>query len=224
MSGERPKVRNRAATDRDQAASAFNAALSQLCDSLPALAAALVDAEGETVDYAGTLTPFEIRVAAAECRLVLEQTMRCPHLIGGAADKLFIRARRASFCVLLLPEGYAVVLRLAQGSFSVSDRAFSAPVRQLCEEAGWPVPSAYKNSRWLHVGVREGRGDSHRPIALEFEGSWLPVEVLGRYRGPELHSRELGFRVRTQNGLETTLIRERLGRWFSDDLGYDGGA
>lgn len=208
---------------RDQAASAFNEALAQLCRSLPAVAAALVDAEGETVDYAGDLTPFEIRVAAAECRLVLEQAIRCRHLVGGSPHKLFIRARRASFCALPLPDGYAVVLRLAHGSFSVSDRAFSTPVRHLCEEAGWPVPPAYKGPRWLRVGVREGEA-AHRPEALQYEGDWQPVEVLGRYQGPDLHARELGFRVRMQNGLETTLVRERLGRWFSDHLGFEAGA
>ncbi len=54
---------------RDQAVSAFSGALMRLCDAIAAHGAALVDAEGETVDYAGSLSPFEIRVAAAEWRL-----------------------------------------------------------------------------------------------------------------------------------------------------------
>lgn len=224
MNTDRARLRDRSASDRDQTASAFNAALAQLCQSLPAVAAALVDAEGETVDYAGSLSPFEIRVAAAEWRLVLEQAIRCRHLVGGVPHKLFIRSRRASFCALPMPDGYALVLRLANGSFSVSDRAFSVPVRNLCEEAGWPLPPEYMGPMWTRVGVREGRDDAHRPDALEYEGQWQPVEVLGRYHGPDLHSRELGFRVRMRNGLETTLVRERLGRWFSDHLGFELGA
>jgi hypothetical protein len=53
---------------RDQAVSEFSGTLMRLCDATAAFGAALVDAEGETVDYAGSLSPFEIRVAAAEWR------------------------------------------------------------------------------------------------------------------------------------------------------------
>jgi hypothetical protein len=90
-------------------------------------------------------------------------------------------------------------------------------------EAGWPVPAEYKGPQWMRVGVREGRDDAHRPEALEYDGAWQPLEVLGRYQGPDLHPREVGFRVRMRNGLETTLVRERLGRWFSDHLGFETG-
>jgi hypothetical protein len=209
------------AIDRDQAASAFNGALTQLCETLPAVAAALVDASGETVDYAGSVTPFEIRIAAAECRIVLEQTSRCTKLIDGAPQKVFIRARRASFCALTLSEGYAVVLVMFPGSFSLSNRAFAAPVRDLCEEAGLPIPLAYRGPRWLRVGVRERKDQGHRPESIEYEGNWHALEVLGRCYGDDLATRELGFRVRMHNGLETTLVRERTGRWFSDHLGFE---
>ncbi len=56
---------------RDQAASNFAATLGRLCDAVPAVSAALVDGEGETVDYSGSLSPYEIRVAAAEWQLVV---------------------------------------------------------------------------------------------------------------------------------------------------------
>ena len=58
---------------RDQLASPFSAILQRLCESCGAQAAALVDAEGETVDYAGRVAPFDARVAAAEWRLVLAE-------------------------------------------------------------------------------------------------------------------------------------------------------
>jgi hypothetical protein len=63
--------RRRRGAVRDQSDSAFSAILGQLCDDCGALAAALVDGEGETVDYAGLLSPYEIKVAAAEWRIVL---------------------------------------------------------------------------------------------------------------------------------------------------------
>ena len=65
------RARGRVAIDRDQEASPFSAILWRLCEGCSAHAAALVDKEGETVDYAGRISPYEIRVAAAELRLVL---------------------------------------------------------------------------------------------------------------------------------------------------------
>ena len=44
------KGRRRSIGDRDQRASVFSAALMRLCESASALGAAVVDAEGETVD------------------------------------------------------------------------------------------------------------------------------------------------------------------------------
>src|SRR5690606_6184715 len=133
-----------------------------------------------------------IRIAAAEWRIVLEQARRCSRLHDGEPQKVFIRSQRASFCALNLSEGYAVVLLLFPGSFSLSDRAFSAPVRDLCQEAGLPIPRTYKGPRWLRVGVRERREEGHRPEAIEYEGSWHELEVLGRYHSKDLNVRELG--------------------------------
>ena len=50
----------------------INTILLRLCDATPALGAALVDVQGETVDFAGTLDPFDIKIAAAEWRIVLD--------------------------------------------------------------------------------------------------------------------------------------------------------
>ena len=45
---------------------------------------------------------------------------------------------------------------------------------------------------------------------------WLPVEVLGRWVGPELLPNEIGYRVRLLGGEEITLVREPLAQWFAD--------
>src|ERR1700730_10328586 len=59
---------------RDQEASTFAAILNDLVVRLPgAFAAALVDGEGETVDYGGKVDPFDAKINAAHWRLVLAE-------------------------------------------------------------------------------------------------------------------------------------------------------
>ena len=78
---------------RDQAASAISAILMRLCDSSGALAAALVDGGGETVDYAGRLSPFDTRIAAAEWRLVLGQLQAARVAAFQSTHELLVRAK-----------------------------------------------------------------------------------------------------------------------------------
>lgn len=209
MSRRRPAVGT-----RDQDATPFGAVLLRLCDNTGAVAAALVDQEGETVDYAGAIDPFEIRVAAAEWRLVLRALGSS--LIPGWSDteQLVVRARQRSFAVVALPEGYAIVLEVARRCFSVSPRALSEAAREIAHEAGLELPKAAQRDHWSRVEVRTAQSDARRPSALWFGGSWVPVEVLGRYqlRG------ELGYRARLSNGAEINLVREKLGRWYAEDL------
>jgi hypothetical protein len=203
---------------RDQDVSAFSLTLGRLCEGLPAVAAALVDAEGETVDYAGRRTPFDVRVTAAEVRLVLGMCAGAPTLCPGGAAELTIRARSASYAVFRLEEGYALVVELPRRAFAISRRALGEAVRELCHEAQLPVPAAFLQDTWTRLEVQEEPLGTRRPAALRMNGHWLTLEVLGRYRGPELTRREVAFRVRAENGLETTLVRECFGRWYADDL------
>lgn len=200
--------------ERDQAVSKFAATLGRLCDALPADAAALVDGEGETVDYAGTLAPYDIKVAAAEWQLVLSG------LRGAAAHMqsldLTVRAPRATFIASTVSEGYSLVLQLPRRSFSVSPRAMAEAMRELCLEAGLPLPVRYRKERWCHVDVRE-TAQGNRPLALWIEHTWAKAHVIGRinYRNPS--SGERAFRVMLDSGYETNLVRERLGRWYREE-------
>ena len=45
---------------------------------------------------------------------------------------------------------------------------------------------------------------------------WHEVQVIGRVAG--LLRGERGYRVRTEDGAEMTLVRERLGRWYADTV------
>ena len=65
---------------RDQGRSEFTSILEEFCLLSGCHAAILVDQEGEAVDYAGLGTPFDLRVSAAEWRLVLQLAHQGPVL------------------------------------------------------------------------------------------------------------------------------------------------
>lgn len=211
------KGRRRSIGDRDQRASAFSAALMRLCDSASALGAAVVDAEGETVDYAGVVDPFDVKVAAAEWAVIMARLKVSRVPVLAATEILLVRAREKSFVVSALADDYALVVQLLPHAFAISARAMSEAVREVSLEAGLPLPPSCLRAKeqWCRVDVRCEPARSQRPAALWAGGAWLSIEVLGRWtRG--LGSREIGYRARLASGAEFTLIRERLGRWYTE--------
>jgi hypothetical protein len=197
-----------AAAARDVDATAFTAILESLIERIPgAQAAALVDGLGETVDYAGRGDPFDVRVAAAHLRILLDGIGRVDGL--GAPRWLVLRGAKKSFAASALPDGYAlcVVVR-PRAAFTLSLRAWSVCTRALALEAGWgALPN--EERAWFPVTVTtDPRG---RPLRI---GS-MPVEVLGTVMG--LSVRERGFRVRTSDGSEVTVVREASNLWYADD-------
>jgi hypothetical protein len=190
-----------------------------LCEGAGALGAALVDREGETVDYAGYLDPFNIRVAAAEWRLVLDVARAVPHPSYLDTHGILIRGTKKSFAVVGLADGYAFVLELPRRAFGLSARVVAEAVRAVELEASLGTPNDTPASeRWRRVEVRTVPGDRRRPEALWVEGSWRPVVILGRHGGRSATRREVAFRARLPSGLEFTLVRERTGHWFADAL------
>lgn len=208
--------RRRRGAARDQSDSPFSGILSRLCDDSGALAAALVDAEGETVDYAGLLEPYEIKVAAAEWRLVLE-VVRGARLPGFQhVGSVTVRAARRSFLIEALPDGYAIALCLPQHHFNVSRRALAQATRELGHEAGLVLPKKRGQMAWARVKVRVPPGPGRRPDAIWLAGAWSPLTILGRYQARDLSRSELGFLARLISGAEVFLVREPLGVWFID--------
>jgi hypothetical protein len=196
---------------RDQSASVFAAILGHLVARIPgARGAALVDQEGETVDYAGSMAPFDTRIAAAHWRIVLNDLSALRTL--GSAHWLAVRAAKRTYLAHELTEGYALVLVFARraGLFGW-ERAVSCCVTALGREAGW---TAMSKRSWYAVEVRsDSRG---RPVAFVSEGASHPVEVLGTVVG--LRNRERGWRVRLQSsGVEATLVRETGSFWYADE-------
>jgi predicted regulator of Ras-like GTPase activity (Roadblock/LC7/MglB family) len=206
---------NEGVLQRDQHESAFAAILGDLVSRVPgARAAALVDRDGETVDYAGSRNPYDLKVAAAHLRIVLDQALaqRCMAQALGDTRRVVVRASRGSFVVQRLPETYALVLCLARGAgFRGLTRAIPVCTRRLASEAGWP-PSP---SPWHPVEVQIDARNA--PRALRFGDREDPLEVLGRFR-TVLPEHERAWRVRTFSGVEFTLVRESCGFWYMDAL------
>jgi hypothetical protein len=211
--------RRRQGAARDQSDSAFSQILRRLCDDCGALAAALVDSEGETVDYAGLLEPYEIKVVAAEWRIVLGvvRDSRVPgfHQVTG----ITVRARGRSYCIEGMPDGYAIALRLPHHCFNISRRALSQAVRELGREAGIELPVGRAQASWTRVKVRlSGATRRHRrPDAIWLGNDWSPLVILGRYQARDLSRSELGYLARLASGAEVFLVREPLGAWFVDN-------
>jgi hypothetical protein len=202
---------------RDQAVSEFSGALMRLCDATAALGAALVDAEGETVDYAGSLEPFEIRVVAAEWRLVLQCANEDARATGPVSS-LFFRGTVKSYAIYAIADGYALVLQIANRSLIPSMRAVAEAACSLAVEAGLNLDhSEYRLERWHRVDVRLDV-QRRRPTDFWHAGEWIPLEILGRYVETESSARCVGYRAQLRDGTELTLVRESLGIWYADDL------
>ncbi len=198
----------RTLAQRDQAESAFSSILEDLVRRLPgARAAALVDLDGETVDYACRSDPFEVRLAAAHLRLVLHELQAA----YGPACVLAVRGAARSYWARSLPQGYALTVVLSCGAATVgSCRAMAICVTRLAAEAGWEAPPA---PRWHPVDVLAD--DRGRPVALGTAPYDAPVEILGVIaRG--LARFERGWRVRLRGG-EATIVREPSGHFYIDD-------
>lgn len=194
---------------RDTDATAFTVILQSFLESVVGvMGAALVDGQGETVDYAGAGDPFDLRVAAAHLQILVQGISRFGAL--GEPTWLVIRGSQKSFAATSLPDGYALILVLRpRAAFAISMRALSVCLRALAVEAGWDAPLRPKRT-WSPVSVTvDHRG---RPVRI---GDDIAVEVLGALMG--LSVRERGFRVRTAAGSELMLVREPRNRWYSDE-------
>jgi hypothetical protein len=218
-------------SSRDQQESAFTSILAALVGRVPgARAAALVDRDGETVDYAGDSDAFGLRLAAAHWRIVLGQAERQGSL--QSLQWVAIRAARRSYLAHILPEGYALVVALSRAAgFAGWQRAVAACVRALGEEAGWRMASMPR--AWFPLEVV--CDDRRRPRAARIGARAHGIEVLGTLvpatlrpplkAGNNLRGKrearasrgERAWRVRFDTGAEATLVHEPSGAWYTDE-------
>lgn len=199
---------------RDTDATPFAVILEALLRRVPgAFGAALVDAEGESVDYAGVVEAFDIRVAAAHAQILVAELARFGHL--GVPRWLIVRAEKKSIVVRVLPDHYALVVLLRRrAGFAASARAYAACERDLAREAGWAPPGARNAERgglaseWYPVDVLSDRLGRPRKVG------GLAVRVLGAFA--DRPRGENGYRVRTEDGNEISVIRESRRCWYAD--------
>lgn len=202
--------------DREQALSGFAAPLARLCEALPAHAAAIVDRDGETVDYAGSIDGYLTKVAAAELQLLVLEHAAAPHLGASRLQQIVVRGRSATLAAIPLGPEYTLIVHLPRWSFALSQRALSQAVRELCVEGGLTVPSEYRRAEWVRVRVQDDVKHSWRPSAVWVNDMLTPLDVLGRVVNRDLSRGEVAYRVQLVSGEEATLVREPLGRWFSE--------
>jgi hypothetical protein len=197
---------------RAQGQNVFTTLLQDLQSSCPGCrSVAFVDREGEAVDYAGRGDEFDIKVAGAHWRIILQEANE---LSGGQPRRIVVGSARRSYVVERMPEGYALVLTcIRRGAFHVSERALSACVRGLCREAGFQTERPV--TTWVPVEVYPRYPRRRRPEWAHVDGGWQAVDVLGTLMG--LRPSERGYRVRLAGGAEVTLVREAMGYWWMDD-------
>jgi hypothetical protein len=166
--------------------------------------------------------PFDLRVAAAHWRIVLDQAEALRSF--GSSTWLAARFARTSYLVHGLPERYALVVVFARAAGLAGwHRAIAVCIRALSEEAKWRR-SGPSDRPWFSVDVTSDR--ELRPKSVEVAGCVRRVEILGTVVndglvagsvGPgELAPRERGWRVRFESGAEATLVREPGGAWYVD--------
>ncbi|HEY2516280.1 MAG TPA: roadblock/LC7 domain-containing protein [Polyangiaceae bacterium] len=221
MSAKKRPVRTRPSLRppplRDTDASSFSEILSDLVARIPgALAAVLVDGDGEAVDYTGRLSPFDLKLAGAHWQIVVRQFAEAKSL--GVARSLLVRGASRSFVAHVLPDHYVLIVVLSRraGFTAGASRAFPACERALCQEAAWRLRPQLP--LWVPFKVtvgRQGRPQRLRPASPR-DARDHPLEVLGRLTG--LAPREQGWRVRLEGGAELMLVREPGGHWYGDLL------
>jgi hypothetical protein len=196
---------------RDTETTAFTAILEALLTSTKASGAALVDPFGETVDYAGIQDPFEIRIAAAHWQ-ILVAAAQCAAALG-PTRWIVLRGRKHGIVGHRLPEGYALIVLLrARSTFRLSRRALDSTIRAICREAAWSFEEEHSSVHPLWSTLSVETDEKGRPFRIPETPS--PLEVIGTLNG--LSTGERGYRVRTLEGAERTVIREVSGLWYVD--------
>jgi hypothetical protein len=201
--------------ERREHVTGFTAILDRLLSATPgSIGATIVDAEGEAVDYAGaTIDPFEIKVAAAHLRILLQEIDTSKIAArSGPTQRLTLLTTKRLFVLDTLPDGYALLSILERdAAFGHADRALDLALHDLYLEAGWSAQPGFH--RWHPVEVQTENG---RPRSIKVDGGVQDVVVIGKVVAG-LQRGEHGFRVAIGKGdIELTLVRGRDDRWYAD--------
>lgn len=197
---------------RDQAVTGFTKVLDELVHAVPdALCAVFVDPEGETVDLASKVDPFDARITGAEFNVVLSNVRECAaKLRGGATLEFRVEGTRRSVITRLVSDGYELVLLVAAPTITVfaADQLLLA-AQALLKEAGLPPPPSWARLRGAEAPVRtSSRLKGIGPLLIEDAGVQRRVEqTMGFYQGEQ----GTEVLVRLEDG-------EELLAWFDPQL------
>ncbi len=197
--------------DRDLATSGFTAILNGLVTSLPeALCAVFVDGEGEAIDYATRIAPFEARIVGAEAAQPLARARSLARRVG-LGEILEVRLDAAARALLArhVTDDCTLVLLVGAPSIHMAAAERCAQAAQaLCIEARCPLPGAL---RVLRVVELQSGADRALPQAFIDAGARRTVSaILGVQWGPTHNV----FLVRTDTGEEVVVEHEgATGRW-----------
>ncbi len=183
---------------------------------------ALVDAEGECVDYCAASEPDEARLVGACLEVALRGVVPPVRRLGGGRTlALHVQGERAELAVARVDEEYLLAARSAPDGMTQSWlEALERAARGIRQMAGLSAPPWEAGREGLRVRLRAADGT---PGWLWLGGRLERIEaVVGRWEeGPGATGEPLfGYRVRTRRGAEHTVLYEPgTGRWY---LGEDG--
>ena len=198
---------------RDQVESAFTPILRRLLyRTTGVLAVSFVDFDGECVDYAAALPPFDAKVAGAQMLVTMhELAERMRRIDAGQSFQIHVHGDERDLVARRVSDEYLLVVVLKPRAFTRRllggiDHA----VTELRREAQIPVADWEPVLDSVRVECREAVGWPYAPAAF-FEGDQrIGVDdVLGRWMEGRGRKSRVYFRVRTEEGEELTLVHDR---------------
>ncbi len=187
----------------------FTPALDELVQGLPeALCAVFVDGEGEAIDLATRIDPFDARVTGAELTILLARTGAAARSLGhGPVMELRLHGAARSILARHVGDGCDLVLMVSgQGVSAAAAERCAATAGALRTEAGICAPAALAV---LHaVELRPSHAGSMVPRAFVEAGVRRRVAaVLGVREDRD----GTAFLVRTAEGEEMLVVHDLAG-------------
>jgi hypothetical protein len=203
----------RAEAPRDQVENVFTWILRRVYEAVPAvLAAVLVDAEGECIDFVSAIDPFDAKVSAAHMHMLLQHlcaTRLRPS--SGQTHSLEIVTSEREVWVRRLGGEYVLIALLRHGFDRDELRdAMACAGREFRAEIGLEAPG-WEGRERLSVRLRTALGWQYAPEGFSLGGERVTItDVIGRWIERPSHGGAalVCFRVRTQRGQEVTLSHD----------------
>lgn len=200
-------------SQRDQVESAFTPILRSLREQVSGvLAAVFVDTEGECIDYASRLEPYDAKVNAAHMLMMMDLLERTRDRVAfGEPFVLEIGADERELWVQRMGGEYVLVVVLTPDfDRGALKNALVSVVREFRNEVGLPAPGWESSERRLSVRVRASPGWRYAPDGWSDGDVRVTItDVLGRWiEASDVGEDRVCFRVRTGEGQELTLVHE----------------